>query len=50
MALNLTLTKQLTEIISSTLLGTYTKNGSNIDSSKYNKWTIGLLFNADYGF
>ncbi len=47
---NLTLTKQLSEWLSGTLLGTYVLNDSDTPSQEYDKWTLGFLFNAEYGF
>jgi tetratricopeptide (TPR) repeat protein len=47
--LTATLSKTLTENVSGTILGTYTLNGSNSETSDYNKWTLGILFNAEFG-
>lgn len=48
--LNLTLTKQLREGFSGTLLGTYVINDSKTPSQDYSKWTLGIVFTAEVGF
>ena len=47
---NLTLTRQLKPWLSGTLLGTYVMNDSDTPSQDYNKWTLGIVFTAEYGF
>ncbi len=49
-ALTSTVSKPISEHITGMVLATYVFNNSNVSSFDYNKWTLGILLNMDYGF
>lgn len=48
--LSANLVKPLNDWLSGTLVSNYSINKSDIDSSDYKRWSIGLLFSAELGF